>query len=349
MNVLELNFERTWRGGERQTIYNIEGLRQEGVAVTLLCRKGFPLEQKARERDIRVVSFGNILGVIFYLLLNGRKYDVFHAQTSHILTYCLLTKPLHRSKVVFSRRVDFVPKGWLTRLKYRHTDEIVAISEAVKEIVSKFSGRTDVKVASDIVVPVKLDPAKARHILETKGIASNKIIVGTVAALVPHKDPLTMVAAVKELSKKRSDFIFLHAGTDELEEELSKKITELGLEQLYFPLGFVEDVEQLFSVFDVFVMSSQEEGLGSSVLDAFVYKVPVVGTDAGGLNELLADGRAVRCRKKEAAAIAEGINKLLSDKTLRDSIVQNAYDYVLQKHNLHYITEQYLNIFARKK
>lgn len=348
MNVLELNFERTWRGGERQTIYNIEGLLQESVTVTLLCRKGFPLEQKAREKDVRVASFRNIPGVIFYLLVNGRKYDVLHAQTSHILTYCLLTRPFHKAKVVFSRRVDFVPKGWLTRLKYRNTDQIVAISEAVKEIVAQFSGRTDIKVASDIVVPIALDPAKARHVLEANGIPGNKIIIGTVAALVPHKDPLTMVAAIKELSDKRSDFLFLHAGAGEMEEAVRQKIAELRLEQVYFPLGFVEDVEHLFSVFDVFVMSSQEEGLGSSVLDAFVYKVSVVGTDAGGLSELLSDGRAIKCAKKDATAIAEGINQVLSNEHLRTSIVQRAYRYVLEKHNLDYITQQYMNVFNRE-
>jgi glycosyltransferase involved in cell wall biosynthesis len=206
----------------------------------------------------------------------------------------------------------------------------------------------DVKLASDIVVPVKLDQQKARHLLQMQGVPQSKTIIGTVAAFVPHKDPLTMVQTIKELSKKRTDFAFVHAGTGELESEVKSRIEELGLTDIYFPLGFVGEVENLFSVLDIFVMSSEEEGLGSSVLDAFIYKVPVVGTDAGGLSELLSEGRAIKCPKKDAVALAEGINQMLSDDYIRCSIVQRAYDYVLQKHNLHYITQQYLNIFKRE-
>src|SRR4051794_32003669 len=111
MKILELNFERGWRGGERQTIYNMQGLRNEGQEITLICRKNCPLEKKAVQEGFEVFSYHNIFGVISFLLTNGRKYNIIHAQTSHILTYCLLTKTSHNSPIIFTRRVDFVPKG----------------------------------------------------------------------------------------------------------------------------------------------------------------------------------------------------------------------------------------------
>jgi glycosyltransferase involved in cell wall biosynthesis len=343
MNILELNFERTWRGGERQTIYNMLGFRNAGHEVALVCRKGYPLAQKAKEEGFKVHSFSNIFGVIFFLITKGRRYNVFHAQSSHILTYCLLTKSFHRCKIIFTRRVDFVPKGMLTKWKYKRTDKLVAISNAVRDIISKFSERDDVIVISDIVVPRKLNKGNAISILQGARIDGNKHIIGTTAALVPHKDPLTMVEAIGALSKMRNDFVFLHFGDGELMSAIKYRIAELGLENAYELMGFHKDVEDVFSVLEVFVMSSVEEGLGSSVLDAFAYKVPVVSTDAGGLKGLLNAGRGVMCAKKDALAIANAINDLLNNEA-NSSIVDNAFSYVQQYHSLEYITAQYLKI-----
>ena len=250
------------------------------------------------EENFEVFSYNNIFGVIYYLLTKGGKYDILHAQTSHILTYCLITKPFHRSKIIFTRRVDFVPKGKLTKLKYRLTDKLIAISTAVKEIISTFSERNDVEVISDIAIPKKLDKERVNSELKRIGIKSNVHIIGTTAALQPHKDPLTMVEAINMLATVRKDFVFLHFGSGELETEIRKKVKEYNLQDEYILMGFYENVEDFFSVFEVFVMSSEEEGLGSSILDAFLYEVPVVSTDAGGLKDLVKEGRGIVCKVK---------------------------------------------------
>ncbi|MGZ3809616.1 MAG: glycosyltransferase family 4 protein [Bacteriovorax sp.] len=343
MKILELNFERTWRGGERQTIYNMLGFRTAGVSVSLLCRKGYPLEAKAKAEGFDVFSFSNIFGAFFFMIVKGRQFNVFHAQSSHILTWCLLSKPFHRAKIILSRRVDFVPKGVMTKLKYRLTDKIVAVSEAVKKIVESFSGREAI-VISDIAVPVPLDGERALGFLTKQKIDSGKRIIGTTAALVPHKDPLNMVEAIKLLSDKRADFVFLHFGNGELERAVKEKIEEYGLKDVYKLMGFVERVEDFFSVFEVFVMSSEEEGLGSSVLDAFLYTVPVVATDAGGLAELLQDGRGILCRKKKPTMLADAIDVALQQPELCSKITETALTYVQKEHSLEAITDRYLKL-----
>jgi len=349
MNILELNFERTWRGGERQTIYNISGFLKEGHSVTVLCRKGFPLEQHAIAEGCSVRSFSHIGGVIWFLITHGHQFDVVHAQTSHVLTYCLLTKPFHRRAVVLSRRVDFIPKGRLTRLKYRLTDQIVAVSKAVKNIVVKFSDRKDIAVISDAAEPEKISKDEALKFLESRKIPLRKFTFGTVAALVPHKDPMTMVAAVSELRKTMTDFVFLHFGDGELKGQLDEKIAEYGLQDVYFHLGFVENVHDFFAVLDVFVMSSQEEGLGSSVLDAFLYKVPVVTTDAGGLAELLEDGRGYLCPKRSPKALAEAMQRMVFiDESEKEVMRQKALDYARVRHSVSFIAKEYLKVFTEK-
>ena len=346
MKILELNFERGWRGGERQTIYNMQGFRDAGHEVGLVCREGCPLAKKAVDEGFKVFSFENIFGVIGFLTTSGSKYDVLHVQTSHILTYCLITKPFHRRKIIFSRRVDFVPKGRLTKLKYKLTDKIIGVSTAVKEIISAFSERDDVEVISDIAVEKPLNKERALAELQKIGIGGTTHIIGTTAALVPHKDPLTMVEAIRELCYLRKDFVFLHFGAGELEVEVKRKIEEYHLKDRYKLMGFYENVEDFFSVFEVFVMSSKEEGLGSSILDAFMYKVPVVATDAGGIKDILKEDRGVVCNIKDSKMLAEGINEMV-DSEKSSKLVSNAFVYVNNYHSSEFITKQYLDVIKQ--
>lgn len=345
MSILELNFERSWGGGERQTLYCMQGFKDSGVNVELLCRKGYPMETKARAHAFKVRSFSNIFGALLYLIFRGRRYDVLHAQASHILTYCILAKPFIRAKIVFTRRVEFVPRGRMTLLKYKLTDRVVAISSAVKRILEKF-GVDDVKLISCSIVGKQLNTERAKQILKDHQIPADTFIIGTTAAITQTKDPLTMVEAIRDLAVIRKDFVFLHFGAGNLEGQVRQKIEEYGLENVYRLMGFYENVEDVFSILDVFAMSSEQEGLGSSVLDAFMYKVPVVSTDAGGLSDLLQNGRGIACGIREHKMLADGMNTLLDKPEVREKNIKRAYDYTFSQHSLQHITGEYMDLLA---
>ncbi|NIG55491.1 glycosyltransferase family 4 protein [Chitinophaga sp. Cy-1792] len=343
--VLELNFERTWRGGERQTMYNAEGFRNAGLHVEILCRKGFPLEQKARDAGMKARSFKNIFGVIFFLMLHGHRYDIFHVQTSHILTYVVLTRAFHRGKIVYTRRIDFVPKGRLTLLKYKLCTHVVAISSAIQQIVTNF-GVKNVTLISSVVEPKPLNKKRAEDLLKDLNLSPDTRIIATTAALVQHKDPLNMVEAIRHCAESHKDFVFLHFGNGNMMEEVEARVVDYGLQDQYKLMGFYKDVEDFFSVMQGFTMSSEEEGLGSSVLDAFIYKVPVASTNAGGLKDLVGDGRAYMCESKNGQALGNAIDKILRNQAESDKKVEQAYDYAYTQHNNEYITAQYLDLLG---
>ncbi len=342
MKILQVNTEKTWRGGERQTYYNIQGFLQQGHEVELLCRKDFPLHHKAKELDINIHPVSNGLQAILYLMKHARYVDVVHAQTASAQMYGVISRLFHKTQVVYTRRVDFVPSGFFTRLKYNRTDKLVAISAAIKNILENF-GQSNITVIPDIANPKKLNTERASKLLHFRGW-HNKKIIGTVAALVPHKDPITMVNAIYELSQMRDDFMFLHFGEGELQHEVEREIAKLNVSRWYHLMGHVDDVEDFFSIFDVYTMSSQEEGLGSSVLDAFQYKIPVVSTNAGGLHEMV-DGNGLLCDVKDYKALALSINEILNDTELAKAITENAFETVNKKYSLKAITDEYLQIF----
>ena len=115
-------------------------------------------------------------------------------------------------------------------------------------------------------------------------------VVGNVAALVPHKGQKHLIEAAALVVRQVPDARFVIAGEGELREALEQQIKHLGLEKHVLLAGFRPDVLSVHKAFDIFVMSSVTEGLGTSILDAMACGRPVVATAAGGIPEVVRDG-----------------------------------------------------------
>ncbi|MFG0229924.1 glycosyltransferase family 4 protein [Achromobacter sp. 413638] len=347
MKILQLNFEKGWRGGERQTLYCMRAFRKAGHEVELMCRLGGPLAERARQEGFTVHECRNVPAQLRFLAGAGR-YDIIHAQTANTVTWAVLTKWLHRRPVAFSRRTSFVVKPneeWKTGFKWRHVDLFVAISEMAASEPRRLG-----------IEPAIIRSAVEPHAINADNVAAlvsefqldGRKVMATSAALIQDKDPVTLVRAVAELARTRRDFIFLHFGAGGGQEQAAKdEARKLGIEDVYRFAGFRKGVEDFYSVLDVFVMSSEEEALGSSVLDAFLQRVPVVSTDAGGLKESLADGRGVLCAVGDHQALAAGMARCLDDAAFRQEVTERAYAYVRDEHDVQKMGNRYLAQFER--
>jgi len=348
VRILQLNFEKGWRGGERQTLYCMRAFRKAGHDVELLCRAGAPLEARARDEGYATHGRRNVPGQLAFLAGAGRRYDIIHAQTANTVTWAVLTRALHRRPVAFSRRTSFevAPnEEWKTGYKWRRVDLFVAISEMAAREPRRLG--IEPVIIRSAVEPHAVDAANVERLSAEFGLAGRKVLA-TSAALIHDKDPLTLVRAVAELARTRRDFVFVHfgAGGDQ-EAEARAEATRLGVDDVYRFAGFRRGVEDFYSIMDVFVMASREEALGSSVLDAFLQRVPVVSTDAGGLKESLADGRGVLCPVGDAGALARGMARCLDDAAFRSEITGRAYAYVRAEHDVTEMGRRYLRQFER--
>lgn len=343
MKILQLNFEKGWRGGERQTLYCMLAFRAAGHEVELLAREGGPMAERARAEGFTVHTARNVPGQLTYLATRGRRYDVIHAQTANTITWAVLTKRLHGALVVFSRRTSFVVKPgeeWKTGAKWRRVDVMAAVSDMAAAEPRRL-GLSPVVIRS-AVEPRAIDQANVDALVQEYHLQGKKVLA-TSAALIQDKDPLTLIRAVARLAKTRDDFVFLHFGGGGHREQAARDLVdELGLAGTYQLCGFRRGVEDFYSIMDVFVMSSEEEALGSSVLDAFLLRVPVVSTAAGGLAESLADGRGVLCPVGDDAALADGMARMLDDAALRDAVTEKAYAYVRTEHDVTEMGRRYL-------
>lgn len=344
MRVLQVNTERGWRGGERQTLLTAMALGDLGCEVEILCRKGEPLAEHALNAGLVVHAVRARQGVWWWLCLHSRAYDLIHVQTANALTWVVLSRWLHRKPIVFTRRTSFDEKAsWSTGWKWKQADMLAAISEDAARAPRALG--LDPAIIRSAVPPLKHDEQRVQDYLAQHHLGG-KTLVGTAAALSPEKGALTLIHAARTVCEHRPEVVFLHWGAEGHQSELVRQeIDRLGLQDRYRLMGFEANVEMLYPMLSVFVMASRQEALGSSVLDAMQVGVPVVSTDAGGLKETLADGRGLLSPVDDDRGMAANILAALSEPDRMQTMVARAHDYVEREHGVADMAKRYLALY----
>ena len=329
--MLHLNTERTWRGGEQQTAYLMEGLAARGVPQLLVAQKGGALAERAAAQGLPVVPMrlrgeADLPAVLALAsLVRERRLNVVHAHTSHAHTLGSLAAALlgaRAPKVIVARRVDFsiFRRSFLglNSLKYRYgVDRYVAVSQAIKRVLVADGlppGRIDVVHSGIDVGRIDAAPDRRDAIRAELSVPPGHALVANVAHMADHKGQVYLVDAIPRILERFPRTTFAIVGDGELRGALEARSRELGVAgSLRFP-GFRGDVPTILKALDVFVMPSHMEGLGTSVLDAMAARVPVVGTEAGGMPEILEHGRnGLVCPIRDSGAIARSVVELLAD------------------------------------
>jgi glycosyltransferase involved in cell wall biosynthesis len=146
-------------------------------------------------------------------------------------------------------------------------------------------------------------------------------VVGNVAALVPHKGQRYLIDAAHLVVQRVPDARFIILGEGELREHLEKQVHEHHLEKHVLLPGFRTDVLGCIRSFDLFVMSSVTEGLGTSLLDAMAASRPIVATTAGGIPEIVEDNvNGLLVPPRDAHELAAAIVRALKDAPLRERL-----------------------------
>jgi glycosyltransferase involved in cell wall biosynthesis len=319
---MHVDTERGWRGGERQALWLAAELARRGQVSMVAARGGEPLIERARAVGLSTVECNprGELDVVTALRLRGairrERIQLVHAHTAHAAAVAALATVGTSVPVVVARRVDFrLRRNLGTRLKYGRAAKIVAISHAVANVVVA-SGIDRERVA---VVPDGVDVHRAvaratPDVLASLGISPGLPLVVQVAQLVGHKDPLNFVRAMTRVRERVPNAQALLVGDGALRSDVEREIAALGLAGVVHLAGYRTDADALLAAADVACLSSREEGMGSVLLDALAFGVPVAATRAGGIPEIIIDGDCGLLAPVERPdALGDNIARLLTE------------------------------------
>jgi len=330
MFSLHVDTARTWRGGQNQVLVTVLGLRALGHRTVLAAHPSGELRRRAEEGldFIPLAPRTEMdLSAAWRLtrILKQLRPDIVHAHDPHgvamaSLALSMSTLPV-KPRLVASRRVDFHLRNTaLSRWKYRQVDLFICASEAIRKmLVGDGIPRKRTVTVHEGIDLAKVNAAPPADLHQDLWLPHGAPIVGNVAALVPHKGQRYLVDAAVKLLPDQPDARVVIAGEGELRPSLEHQIKHHHLEKHVLLAGFRPDILSLHKAFDIFVMSSVTEGLGTSLLDAMACGKPVVATNVGGIPEVVDDGETgILVPPRDPRAIAEALRRLLADRSLRE-------------------------------
>ncbi len=319
--IVHVASAREWRGGQNQVRLLVRALAADPTinqVVVTGADTQLAHRLEAGGLPVALTAWRTALdprALVAVLREARRAPSILHAHDAHALVLAGIAARFTGARLVVTRRVDFHlrrPGFW------RRADRVIAISGAIRDIlVSDGLPEDSVTVVYSGIDPEEVRAAPLGGVRALYRLAPNVPLAINVAALVPHKDHATLVRAAVETSRALPELHWVILGDGPLLPELTERVRQAGLDERIHFMGQVSNAWGMIAEADVFVMSSREEGLGTSILDAMALEVPVVATRAGGIPEILEGGAGLLVPPGDGIELGRAVQRMLEEPGLR--------------------------------
>ena len=338
--LCHVNLATGFRGGERQTYLLMDRLSSKGWQQKLIARKSGKLAELSQSVDnLTIVKTG--INPLQYLG-HFANVDIVHLHESRAFLTLYVLGHLQQIPYVLTRRVQRKPiKNWLNKTVYSRADAIVSLSNAIGRIVNESLGTNlDYNIIPSAKTGFSFNTDDVQSI---RSKLKGDFVIGHIGALDDsHKGQLQIIETAKRLcdSHPQISFVLVGEGRD---FELFKKLTA-SLENISL-IGQVENLGSYLKAFDVFLFPSRHEGLGSILLDALDFGLPIIATDVGGIPEIIKSNVNGFLIKPDAVdEICENILGLYSDRNLMEKMTQTNIK-TSQSYTVGTMTDEYVQIY----
>jgi glycosyltransferase involved in cell wall biosynthesis len=356
MIPLIVDLETEWRGGQNQALLTAKEMLERGHDAQLVAIRDSPLARRAAQAGIQVHEVAarakrSRAALLLRKLLSQGQFDVVHANEPHALTAAWFAGAHKRLPVVTSRRVAYpLQKNAIARSRYLMASRILAVSRFVAASVTK-SGIPANKVEvvyEGVEVPPAITPEGRGRARQRWGVAANERLLGCVGYLLPEKGQESVVRAMPEVRAKFPGTRLLLAGDGPCRARLEGLAKQLNLQSAVIFAGFVEDVAQVYAALDVFVFPSLAEPLGTSLLAAMAWGLPVLAVASGGVPEYVQDREnGVLVAESNSELAAAGLLRLLTNDSLITEFGRQARQTIEDKFSAGRMAENTLNAYQK--
>lgn len=313
MHITHINLARGFSGGERQTALLIGRLSGKGIEQRLVCRSDAPLRKLLQATP----------GLTFHTagsMFSGHRFgrmetDIFHAHEAKAAHWAFLETRLGGRPYVITRRVPNPLKTYgITPAVYKKAAAVAAISSKIKKTLEAYNPGLFIPLIPSAAGEL---PNRPEQVGKLRRKYENRFVIGHIGTLRDRaKGQADVIGAARHLSARHRGLHFVFLGKGEDENRL--KSMAAGMENIEFA-GYTQYPGDYLSVMDIFVFPSPEEGLGSSILDAMDYGVPVVASNVGGIPDIVAhEKNGVLVPPRDKGALADAIERLYGNPDLRE-------------------------------
>ena len=271
------------------------------------------------------------------------KYDIFHAQdrfTANILG---------RINQSYQKPLLFTPHGFMTQRKLEFnlieqesveeayflaldqkaiesSNHIITLCEAFRPILKKLGAKDNKMTTVYTGIDFNLDIKQ-----KINTTPDNKTVITCISRLRPRKGHKYLFEALALIKSKLTNVDVWIVGDGEMREELENQVQALQLSNVFF-LGVRNDISELLSQSDIFVLPTTSDTLPIAIIEAMFANKAIITTNQGGIPEIIQDHYSgLIAEVGNSQQLAEKLLLLLSDSALRETLAQNAGTFA-EKH-----------------
>jgi len=349
-------------GSSTNTIDTVVRLGEKGYDVSLLVGKtndpNGEIKAELKGEDVKYLFINELCREIspindwkafwrIYHLMRREKFTIVHTHSSKAGIVGRWAAKFAGAKIVIHTPHGHIFYGYfnffitrmyvyIERITSLVTDRIITLTDIGKQEHVQLKVAHENKfqtIYSGIDLnKFKKGPLVAARVREEFSIKEEDVLLGTVARLDPIKGCEYLVDAMKFILQKYPNTKLILVGDGSERKTLEEKCRSYGIDKNVIFAGQRDDVSDILSALDIFILPSLNEGMGRVILEAMACEIPIVASRTGGIPELIEDSEhGLLVSPKDTESLECAIMFLISDKSRAQRMAKKAKKMVTEK------------------
>ncbi len=348
----------SWGGLEQVAVNDAVDVGALGIGVRFLCLEGSPVHASlAGKEGVTAIPLNyrprdyfdfKLRADLRRLIADGVNLIHTH-QTSLLGTLSPWLWAHPRVGLIASRHImnNHDKRNFFHRFIYKRLDALVVMSRTLKQNMLATHPLSDrqIKVVNlgldfSRFDPKRVDPARQRA---AWGADDETVVIGLVGRIDPAKGQATFIKAAAGLMKDwgaSRKIRFVIVGEETLGRasqhlgELKQLVAQFHLEDVVVFAGYQENIPEVMSAFDLFVMPSRQEAFGLVAIEAMAMECPIVISRGGSADEIVGEQEfGILVRPEDAFDLQRRIRLLIEDTAMREAMGVRAREHVLKNYD----------------
>ncbi|GEM_PF-253991 len=353
-NIAFFDATPVWSGGANRILFLAKELSRSGSKILIICLPGSKLSEESKKNELEVINikpYSDIGLFSFFRVLSAlKKYkiDIVDINSPKFYWIGVYAAKILGIKVILTRNVPYRKKGLKRFLNkiflYSHCNTVISLSNRIKtELENDYKIKNVVLIYDGLFSEVKkITNDEILDIRKQYGIRENDIVFSMIGRIEENKGQIICVDAISDVCKiyKNIKLLIVGFGDANYTAKLKARIEEKKLDNIVILTGFVDNISKIFNVIDVLIQPSLYENIPITVLEACGLEKPVVGSNVGGIPEIIKNGiNGYLFSAGDSRSLYESIIKLL--KSNRKSMGKNGFEIVKEKFSKEKMLENY--------
>ena len=339
IKILHTEWADGWGGQELRILNEMLGVRERGMEVAIACTSHSSISQYARRHGIEVFHLpfrGNLdMKTLWGLvkIIRDHQFDIVNTHSGKDTWVGGIAAKLCGKKFIRTRHLGYRIKASRLNFINEWADYIMTTGEHIRQSMIEYNRIKPEKVASiptgideQVFDPQRFNKTQARKAL---GLKVRDPVIGTVANLRQAKRLDLFLEAAAQILQTHPKVQFVIGGQGPVEAKLKAQAKALGIEQHITWPGFTDDPASFMAAFDIYMLTSDDEGVPQAVMQSLMMQLPTIATNAGSTRDLLHENNFCLIDCGDVDAMVRNARELLDDKALRADYAARARTWIV--------------------